>query len=74
MTYVRHVRFFDLLASLTAAMLVLAMASRASAQETHSGQVYQKDLGPRTLDLASRMTEYNPDKTWIKVGPTEPPK
>jgi hypothetical protein len=40
----------------------------------HSGQVYQKDLGPRTLDLASRMTEYNPDKTWSKVGPTEPPK
>jgi hypothetical protein len=40
----------------------------------HSGQVYQKDLGPRTLDLASRMTEYNPDKTWSKVSPTEPPK
>jgi hypothetical protein len=40
----------------------------------HTGQVYQKDLGPRTLDLAARMIEYNPDKTWSKVGPTEPPK
>jgi hypothetical protein len=40
----------------------------------HAGQVYQKDLGPRTPDLAERMTEYNPDNTWSKVGPTEPPQ
>src|SRR5262249_16728119 len=33
MTYARHVRFFDLIASLTAAMLVLGMASLARAQE-----------------------------------------
>jgi hypothetical protein len=39
----------------------------------HTGQVYQKDLGPHTLDIAARMTDYNPDKTWRKVGPTEPP-
>jgi hypothetical protein len=29
-----------------------------------SGIVYQKDLGPNTADLASAMTEYNPDSTW----------
>ena len=26
--------------------------------------VYQKDLGPDTTDIARRMTEFNPDKTW----------
>jgi hypothetical protein len=34
------------------------------------GTVYEKDLGPKTADLASAMTAYNPDKTW-KVVPTE---
>jgi len=33
----------------------------------HDGTVYQKDLGPRTAQLAERMTAYNPDKTWQKV-------
>ena len=28
------------------------------------GNVYQKDLGPRTANIAAAMTEYNPDKTW----------
>jgi hypothetical protein len=28
------------------------------------GIVYEKDLGPNTADLASAMTEYNPDNTW----------
>ena len=28
------------------------------------GVVYEKDLGPDTQQLASTMTEYNPDKTW----------
>ncbi len=28
------------------------------------GQVYQKDLGPQTKQIARAMTEYNPDKTW----------
>jgi hypothetical protein len=26
--------------------------------------VYEKDLGPKTAQLASVMTEYNPDSTW----------
>lgn len=30
-----------------------------------SGVVYQKDLGPKTADLAKEMTTYNPDKTWF---------
>ena len=28
------------------------------------GKVYEKDLGQSTADLASAMTEYNPDNTW----------
>jgi hypothetical protein len=31
------------------------------------GIVYQKDLGPKTADLATALREYNPDKTWVKV-------
>lgn len=34
---------------------------------SHTGTVYQKDLGPRTAELAERMTAYNPDKTWQKA-------
>ena len=33
----------------------------------HEGVVFQKDLGPRTSQIASRMVEFNPDKTWQKV-------
>jgi Protein of unknown function (DUF2950) len=29
--------------------------------------IYQKDLGPKTSDLASTMKEYSPDKTWRKA-------
>jgi hypothetical protein len=31
---------------------------------SHSGVVYQKDLGPDTLKLFSNLVLYNPDKTW----------
>jgi len=31
------------------------------------GTIYQKDLGPKTADLAQQMTEYNPDNTWKAV-------
>jgi hypothetical protein len=31
------------------------------------GDVYQKDLGPQTTELARQMTEYNPDSSWILV-------
>jgi hypothetical protein len=30
-------------------------------------QIYQKDLGEKTAEIASQMTEYNPDKTWTPV-------
>lgn len=34
---------------------------------SHNGIVYQKDLGPATLDEFSRMDRYNPDKSWAPV-------
>ena len=40
----------------------------------HNGTVFQKDLGPRTAELAEAMTAYNPDATWKKVEATEPEK
>lgn len=41
---------------------------------SHTGTVYQKDLGPATSKLADRMTVYNPDKSWQKVSDTTPVK
>lgn len=35
---------------------------------SHAGVVYEKDLGPRTSRVASRMTTFNPDHTWRKVS------
>ncbi len=35
---------------------------------SHDGVVYQKDLGPKTLELFQKMERYNPDKTWTKVA------
>jgi Protein of unknown function (DUF2950) len=34
---------------------------------SHDGIVYQKDLGPNTLDVFKSMTVYNPDKTWHRT-------
>jgi hypothetical protein len=31
---------------------------------SHDGVVYEKDLGPETAALATRMTRFNPDATW----------
>lgn len=41
---------------------------------SHTGTVYQKDLGPATSKLAERMTAYNPDKSWKEVSDTTPVK
>ena len=30
----------------------------------HEGRLYEKDLGPRTAQIAAAMTEYNPDPSW----------
>ena len=38
----------------------------------HAGSVFQKDLGPNTVQLAERMTSFNPDKSWQAVTDTEP--
>lgn len=33
-----------------------------------NGVIYEKDMGPKTADLAKAMTAINPDKTWRSVG------
>ncbi len=34
---------------------------------SHHGRIYQKDLGPRTVEIAKGLQEYNPDSTWKEV-------
>jgi DUF2950 family protein len=34
---------------------------------SHDGVVYQKDLGPNSLTIASAIDAFNPDKTWTAV-------
>ena len=34
---------------------------------SHDGVVYEKDLGPKTLDAFKAMTVFDPDKTWSPV-------
>lgn len=34
---------------------------------SHDGVVYQKDLGPKTVELAAAIDRFNPDKTWTPV-------
>src|SRR5687768_11148526 len=34
---------------------------------SHDGVVYQKDLGPKTLELAASIDRFNPDKSWTPV-------
>jgi len=34
----------------------------------HSGVVYQKDLGPDSVQLAKQIDRYNPDKTWQRTN------
>jgi len=35
---------------------------------SHDGVVYEKDLGPKTLDLFSKIERFNPDRTWTPVA------
>ena len=30
------------------------------------GGVYQKDLGPKTVDIATKMNRFDPDQSWTK--------
>ena len=34
---------------------------------SNDGVVYEKDLGPTTLDQFKKMELFNPDKTWTPV-------
>jgi hypothetical protein len=34
---------------------------------SYEGIVYQKDLGPNTLEIFDKMEAYNPDKTWTST-------
>jgi hypothetical protein len=34
---------------------------------SHDGIVYQKDLGPDTLNIVKQMERYNPDQTWTQT-------
>ena len=34
----------------------------------YNGIVYQKDLGPDSVNLAKQITRYNPDKTWVRTN------
>ena len=34
---------------------------------SHDGVVYEKDLGPKTLEQFRAMERFNPDKTWKPV-------
>lgn len=34
---------------------------------SHDGIVYEKDLGPQSLDIARRTERYNPDKSWRRT-------
>jgi hypothetical protein len=38
---------------------------------SHDGVVYEKDLGPKTLDEFKKMELFNPDKTWTPVTDTD---
>lgn len=34
---------------------------------SHGGVVYEKDLGPKTAEVAQKITRFNPDKTWKRL-------
>jgi hypothetical protein len=34
---------------------------------SHEGTIFQKDLGPRTRQLAEQISAFNPDSSWTKV-------
>jgi hypothetical protein len=40
---------------------------------SYDGIVYQKDLGPESLNIARNMDRYNPDKTWNRTDDQWPP-
>ncbi|PSH05581.1 MAG: DUF2950 domain-containing protein [Acidobacteria bacterium] len=41
---------------------------------SNSGIVYEKDLGPDSLNIVKNMERYNPDKTWHRTNDQWPPE
>lgn len=37
----------------------------------HQGKIYQKDLGPKTAQVAQGLKEYNPDPSWTSVATSQ---
>jgi hypothetical protein len=40
----------------------------------YRGDIFEKDLGPDTVNIAQQITSFDPDPSWKKVDATEPPK
>lgn len=40
---------------------------------SNDGMVYQKDLGPKSLEIVKSMELYNPDSTWVATDDEWPP-
>ena len=38
----------------------------------HDGQVFERDLGPKTEDIVRAMAKYDPDSAWKEVPDTPP--
>jgi hypothetical protein len=38
---------------------------------SHNGVVYEKDLGPQTLDEFKKMERFDPDASWTPVSREE---
>jgi Protein of unknown function (DUF2950) len=41
---------------------------------SHDGIVYEKDLGPKSQEIAKSIERYNPDKTWRRTDDEWPPE
>ena len=41
---------------------------------SHTGTVYQKNLGSRSAKLAERMSTFNPDRNWVEIPSTKTPQ
>ena len=57
--------------ALAAAPSKYAVSGVKTFMVSHDGVVYEKDLGPTTLDEFKKMERFNPDNTWSPVGADE---
>jgi len=54
--------------ALVASPAVYNVTGVRSFMVSHDGVVYEKDLGPNTLDEFKKMERFNPDKSWAPVS------